>query len=34
MARSVWQVRDELWEVFRTLLPERGPQRTGRLISR
>src|SRR3954454_23858455 len=30
MAESVWAVRDELWKVFRTLLPGREPQRTGR----
>jgi transposase len=30
MAGSVWAVRDELWEVFRGLLPSREPQRTGR----
>lgn len=30
MAGSVWQVRDELWEVFRGLLSEREPQRMGR----
>jgi transposase len=30
MAGSVWRVRDELWEVFRELLPEREPQKTGR----
>jgi transposase len=30
MAGSVWRVRDELWEVFRELLPEREPQTTGR----
>jgi transposase len=30
MAGSVCQVRDELWDVFRKLLPERAPQRTGR----
>ena len=30
MAGSVWRVRDELWDVFRELLPEREPQRTGR----
>jgi hypothetical protein len=30
MAGSVWRVRDELWEEFRELLPEREPQKTGR----
>ena len=30
MAASVWAVRDELWEVFRELLPPRELQRTGR----
>ncbi len=30
MAGSVWAVRDELWEVFRGLLPQAKPQRTGR----
>jgi len=27
---SSWSVREELWEVFRVLLPIRLPQRTGR----
>jgi transposase len=30
MAGSMWSVRDELWEIFRELLPPREPQRTGR----
>lgn len=30
MSGSVWRVRDELWEVFRGLLPVREPQLTGR----
>ena len=30
MSGSVWRVRDELWDVFLELLPEREPQRTGR----
>jgi len=30
MGGSIWSVRDELWEVFRGLLPARPPQRTGR----
>jgi len=30
MAGSVWAVRDELWEVFRELLPQRERRRTGR----
>jgi transposase len=30
MAVSVWVVRDELWEIFRELLPCREPRRTGR----
>jgi hypothetical protein len=30
MGGSIWSVRDELWEVFRGLLPARSPQRTGR----
>jgi transposase len=30
MAGSVWAVRDELWEVFRGLVPPAKPQRTGR----
>lgn len=30
MRGSVWRVRDELWEVFRDLLPEREPQKFGR----
>jgi transposase len=30
MAGSVWAVRDELWEIFRELLPRRDSQRTGR----
>jgi hypothetical protein len=29
MAGSVWRVRDELWDVFRELLPEREPQKIG-----
>jgi transposase len=27
---SSWSVRDELWEVFRELIPARSSQRTGR----
>ena len=30
MSVSSWSVRDELWEVFRELIPSRPPQRTGR----
>ncbi len=30
MAGSVWRVRDELWDVFHELLPEREPQKIGR----
>lgn len=30
MAGSEWAVRDELWDVFRELLPHREPQTTGR----
>ena len=30
VAGSIWRLRDELWEVFVELLPERAPLRTGR----
>ena len=30
MSVSSWSVRDELWEVFGGLIPDRPPQRTGR----
>jgi transposase len=30
VAASVWAVRDELWQVFRELLPHREPRATGR----
>ena len=30
MSVSSWSVRDELWDVFRGLIPDRPPQRTGR----
>jgi transposase len=30
VASSVWAVRDELWQVFRELLPQREPSATGR----
>ena len=30
MVGSIWAVRDEVWEVFREILPERPRARTGR----